>query len=65
MPNRTHHPRVVLAITVIALTSTATLSETAADVSGGQLSYQHDIHPIFRRHCFGCHQGAKQLGNTG
>lgn len=27
------------------------------------LSYHTDIEPIFSRHCFGCHQGAKQLGS--
>ena len=26
------------------------------------LSYARDIEPIFRNKCFGCHQGAKQLG---
>ncbi len=27
------------------------------------VSYQAEVEPIFSRHCFGCHQGAKQLGS--
>jgi WD40 repeat protein/mono/diheme cytochrome c family protein len=27
-----------------------------------EVSYANQIEPIFRKHCFGCHQGAKQLG---
>ncbi len=27
------------------------------------VSYHTDVHPIFSRHCHGCHQGAKQLGS--
>ncbi len=26
------------------------------------VSFVHDIEPLFRKNCFGCHQGAKQLG---
>ncbi|NND99615.1 MAG: DUF1549 domain-containing protein [Pirellulaceae bacterium] len=29
----------------------------------GPVSYHNDIEPILRRNCFGCHQGAKQLGS--
>ena len=62
MPNRMLQDRVVLAITLAALSSTAIASETAVEPSDRQVSYQRDIHPIFQRQCFGCHQGAKQLG---
>ena len=29
----------------------------------GEISYHKQIEPILRRNCFGCHQGAKQLGS--
>ena len=35
----------------------------AAETTGAEtVSYRREIEPIFRKHCFGCHQGAKQLG---
>ena len=39
-----------------------TLSEkTSGDVT--PVSFAKQIEPIFRRNCYGCHQGAKQLGS--
>jgi len=35
-------------------------TETAAE--GESASYYHDVLPIFRTHCHGCHQPAKSLG---
>ena len=35
--------------------------ETAEPVK--EISFQRDVEPIFSRHCYGCHQGAKQLGS--
>ena len=31
--------------------------------SAKAVSYSKDVEPIFRQNCFGCHQGAKQLGS--
>ncbi len=39
-------------------TSTGDTVEKKKDVS-----FKTDIEPIFSRHCYGCHQGAKQLGS--
>ncbi len=36
---------------------------TPAAAEPKQISYSKDVEPIFRRNCFGCHQGAKQLGS--
>jgi mono/diheme cytochrome c family protein len=38
------------------------LPATETEVPTKAISYQADILPIFRANCFGCHQGAKQLG---
>lgn len=39
-------------------------AESAPDaVEPRAISFQTDIQPIFSRHCYGCHQGAKQLGS--
>ncbi len=43
---------------------TAAADEGETEPSGeGTVSYRREIEPIFRQHCFGCHQGAKQLGD--
>lgn len=44
----------------------ASSSETATnglDAEQKTISFHSDISPIFSRHCYGCHQGAKQLGS--
>ena len=41
-------------------------AESSTDDVGGEqkpISFHQDISPIFSRHCYGCHQGAKQLGS--
>ena len=35
----------------------------ATDSNPDTVSFHQDIDPIFSRHCYGCHQGAKQLGS--
>ncbi len=35
---------------------------TQETVSVQPVSYHREIEPLFRKQCFGCHQGAKQLG---
>ena len=35
-------------------------SETA---KASAVSFANDVEPIFSQHCYGCHQGAKQLGS--
>lgn len=38
-------------------------ASTASEVKPTEVSFSNDIEPIFSRHCYGCHQGAKQLGS--
>jgi len=44
---------------------TDTTSDVAVSTDSERtaVSYHSDVEPIFRRACFGCHQGAKQLGD--
>ena len=38
--------------------------ETDADAAQrSEVSFANDVEPIFSQHCYGCHQGAKQLGS--
>ncbi len=50
---------------LVVLLSPAGADESTPDANGTKesVSYHADILPIFSRHCFGCHQGAKQLGS--
>ncbi|MEE2936743.1 MAG: DUF1549 domain-containing protein [Planctomycetota bacterium] len=34
-----------------------------AETTGEAISFVKEIEPIFSQHCYGCHQGAKQLGS--
>jgi WD40 repeat protein len=36
--------------------------ESSADPAAKPVSFQSDIGPLLSRHCYGCHQGAKQMG---
>ena len=62
-------PRLIVFASFFALSCIAVATESepgpGPDSSNTlhPVSYQRDIEPIFRRQCFGCHQGAKQLGN--
>ncbi|MDM4018368.1 DUF1549 domain-containing protein [Roseiconus lacunae] len=38
-------------------------NESTPDSSTAKVSYDKQIEPILRKNCFGCHQGAKQLGD--
>ncbi len=37
--------------------------EGSTPAADDPISYHRDIEPIFRHHCFGCHQSAKRLGD--
>ncbi|MCO8121576.1 DUF1549 domain-containing protein [Stieleria sp. TO1_6] len=37
--------------------------ETPTSPAAAAVSYSKQIEPVLRRNCFGCHQGAKQLGD--
>ena len=38
--------------------------ETGADAGDrSEVSFANDVEPSFSQHCYGCHQGAKQLGS--
>ncbi len=52
------------------LTASSVIAQDAPPTSAAennedvqQVSFADDISPIFSRHCYGCHQGAKQLGS--
>lgn len=59
----------LLAIVSASLPHGVTRAEETAqddkqtDVAQEPVSYTKQVEPIFRQHCFGCHQGAKQLGS--
>jgi len=38
-------------------------TETNSPADSKLISFHRDVRPIFSRHCYGCHQGAKQLGS--
>ena len=40
-----------------------TTDPAADEATPREISFQAEIEPIFSRHCYGCHQGAKQLGS--
>lgn len=40
-----------------------TADPAADEATPREISFQAEIEPIFSRHCYGCHQGAKQLGS--
>ncbi|MEO1524781.1 MAG: DUF1549 domain-containing protein [Planctomycetota bacterium] len=39
------------------------VADQPVETDSRSVSYANDVEPIFRRNCFGCHQGAKQLGS--
>lgn len=63
----TNVPRfLTVALLTLACSSLAVADQTAdssESVAKKPVSFQSDIEPIFSRHCYGCHQGAKQLGS--
>ncbi|TWT54196.1 translocation protein TolB [Rubripirellula amarantea] len=56
------HTWAIVAVLAIAFDTSATLASEGATLDQRSVSYHQDIEPIFRQHCFGCHQGAKQMG---
>ncbi|WP_145168899.1 DUF1549 domain-containing protein [Rubripirellula lacrimiformis] len=46
-----------------AITAAADEPVSPASDSTSAVSFHNDVKPIFVRHCYGCHQGAKQLGS--
>ncbi len=51
---------------VSLIVSPPVLAEETPETPGSadqRVSFTRDIEPIFSQHCFGCHQGAKQLGS--
>jgi WD40 repeat protein len=50
-----------LALAFVATSARADQTEETA--AKREISFQRDVEPIFSRHCYGCHQGAKQLGS--
>ncbi|MGI9472458.1 MAG: DUF1549 domain-containing protein, partial [Rubripirellula sp.] len=61
-----HAPR-TLAIACCLALSCAAQAEQPADSEPAktvkEISFLRDVEPIFSHHCYGCHQGAKQLGS--
>ncbi len=58
------HCRLLLLVTsVFALSASAVAEQTESDDQLKPVSYKTDIEPIVSRHCYGCHQGAKQQGS--
>ena len=60
--------RFPLGVLVMLMASPMVHGEQSPDADSGEsaakpISFQTDIQPIFSRHCYGCHQGAKQLGS--
>lgn len=49
-----------VARTRVIADDSAAPSDTASEPA---VSFKNDIAPIFSQHCYGCHQGAKQLGS--
>ncbi|MFK8112306.1 MAG: DUF1549 domain-containing protein [Rubripirellula sp.] len=60
-------PSFIFGLTVLllaAISSSLVLAkEEVPTEQPKQVSFKTDIEPIFTRHCYGCHQGAKQLGS--
>lgn len=56
---------VLWSVAVVPVGASAVHAEPAAgdDRSAEPVSYHRQVEPIFRSRCFGCHQGAKQLGD--
>lgn len=54
-----------LSVGCLVSASHADDATSAGDVSAisDPVSFDEQVEPIFRRHCYGCHQGAKQLGS--
>ncbi len=50
-------------VSVTAWIPVALAEPTLPESEQKPVSYQSDIEPIFSRHCYGCHQGAKQQGS--
>lgn len=46
----------------LVLTTVVVSHSAAAEEAEEPVSYHHEIEPILSRHCYGCHQGAKQQG---
>ncbi len=51
-----------LTVCMLALTATAHADQAESESVPKPVSFNTDIEPIFSRHCYGCHQGAKQQG---
>ena len=66
LPLSAPHLIVCLLLSTLAANPFAVAEEsdqkTAEADESTQVSYHEQIEPIFRRNCFGCHHGAKQLG---
>lgn len=60
------HRHFIAALCCTLLTTSCLRAEESADVDApptSAVSFTNDIKPIFSQHCYGCHQGAKQLGS--
>lgn len=53
----------VLAVSVFLLSANGNAEQVEPTSDPKPVSFKTDIEPIFSRHCYGCHQGAKQQGS--
>ena len=52
-----------VACSISGVSSAADKSAEESSAAKAAVSFARDVEPILRRNCFGCHQGAKQLGS--